>query len=361
MNRVLLHILTGCLLALAASTLYAEEAWTPSSPLPDEVPDVDWIQINNSEWLSGTFISLRNNELKFDSSEFDEQLLDWDDVTELHTSGPVEIVLYDRTVITDRISVIGNKVVLHGQGKLLDRVKILSILPYKESWWSMWDGNISLNMNMRSGNTNNSDFLLQFDSVNRSAFTRVNFNYRGNLSRTNAVLTSNNHWLLLGMDVYLSRRVYLTPLTYDFINNEFKNIKQQHTPATGAGYQIFDTEKFKWDISGSVGYQFIQYYSVQPGQPLIVQGLVTQAGSKLIAEITKTTDYDLSYTFQIDLLDPKNMSHYLLTGLSVEITKSLDIKLTFSWNRFQNPEPRSDGSIPEKDDFTLSAGIGYEF
>ena len=51
----------------------------------------------------------------------------------------------------------------------------------------------------------------------------------------------------------------------------------------------------------------------------------------------------------------------LITTISVELNKFLDLDVTFQWERVGDPEPDTDGEIPEKDDFRITVGLGIEF
>jgi hypothetical protein len=38
-----------------------------------------------------------------------------------------------------------------------------------------------------------------------------------------------------------------------------------------------------------------------------------------------------------------------------------DLDISFIWDRIGKPQQRADGSTPEKDDYRLMIGLGYEF
>ncbi len=49
------------------------------------------------------------------------------------------------------------------------------------------------------------------------------------------------------------------------------------------------------------------------------------------------------------------------TGPSFDLLGSLDFDLTFVWDRNETPQQESDGSRPERNDFRLTAGLGWDF
>ena len=54
-------------------------------------------------------------------------------------------------------------------------------------------------------------------------------------------------------------------------------------------------------------------------------------------------------------------SHHLLSTLSFDIWGPLDLDVSFTWDRVEQPVARDDGSVPESDDYRLSVGIGIDF
>jgi hypothetical protein len=47
-------------------------------------------------------------------------------------------------------------------------------------------------------------------------------------------------------------------------------------------------------------------------------------------------------------------------ALEIELTSRLDLDLSFVWDRIQNPKPEENGTVPDRDDFYLFFGIGFE-
>ena len=53
-----------------------QEEWHPPVPNPQ---DFDWIKMTSGEWLKGDIRSLREEQLEFESEEFDTLTIEWDD------------------------------------------------------------------------------------------------------------------------------------------------------------------------------------------------------------------------------------------------------------------------------------------
>lgn len=355
--------LISSILIIAAYSLSAQESgvWNPTSPVSGIELDSDWLQLSHGEWIKGELVSLRDDTLKFDSDEFDEQSFDWEDVKELHTAGQVNVVFLNRNVVVSRISIIEDTVVLHDSNELASRFEVTSVVPSRSSWWALWEGRISLGFNVRSGNTNQTDLVIRYDTVNRTAFNRINIDYLGNFSKVDKKLTTSNHNADFNWSYFFNRRFYIVPLYYEFYNNPFKNIAQQHTPAFGFGYEVLKIKSVDWEVTGGLGYRYIEYNSVEAGKNPDLQSLIIPLATSLIIDITESTGLDLKYRINFDILNIENINQDFSALINVDITKFLELEVSFTWSRVGNPEPRSDGSIPEKDDFGLSAGIGFNY
>jgi hypothetical protein len=40
---------------------------------------------------------------------------------------------------------------------------------------------------------------------------------------------------------------------------------------------------------------------------------------------------------------------------------AIDFDISWIWDRIQDPQPRSDGSVPESDDFRTTVGLTFDF
>jgi hypothetical protein len=49
------------------------------------------------------------------------------------------------------------------------------------------------------------------------------------------------------------------------------------------------------------------------------------------------------------------------TTLSFDLFKDFDLDISYVWDRIDKPQPKSDGSIPDRDDFQTIVSIAYEF
>jgi hypothetical protein len=59
--------------------------------------------------------------------------------------------------------------------------------------------------------------------------------------------------------------------------------------------------------------------------------------------------------------DSSLYQHNIVTTLSTDLIRNIDLDVGFIWERTAKPQERADGTFPEKDDFRLLVSIDYEF
>ncbi|HUC32539.1 MAG TPA: hypothetical protein VMS14_04005, partial [Ilumatobacteraceae bacterium] len=112
------------LLLFATGPAFAADAAAPTpvpspSPSPQPAPwypqsksagNFDWVQTTSGEWLKGELVAMYDEELEFDSEEFEEQTLDWEDVAEIHSAQVMNVGLLGRRQAVGLLHIIGDRV-----------------------------------------------------------------------------------------------------------------------------------------------------------------------------------------------------------------------------------------------------------
>jgi hypothetical protein len=78
-------------------------------------------------------------------------------------------------------------------------------------------------------------------------------------------------------------------------------------------------------------------------------------------EISKSIDYLFDYSLRVLNKDNGLYTHHLLTTLSFDLFKDLDLDISFVWDRMERPKQTASGKIPEQDDYQVIVGVSYEF
>jgi long-subunit fatty acid transport protein len=129
----------------------------------------------------------------------------------------------------------------------------------------------------------------------------------------------------------------------------------------GIGYQLIDTARTDWTIFTGPAYQETSYSEVELGEDRKESAWTWSAGTAFEISLTNRIDLLADYRFNFAKDDAGGYSHRMTSTLEIDLTDSLDFNITAEWSRTEVPKPNADGTIPEKDDYRFSMGIGYEF
>jgi hypothetical protein len=343
--------------------LFAEEAvndWRP----PDD--GFDWIQLKHKEWLMGEIKSMYKGSLEFDSDNLDMQSIDWDDVTYLRSAGESSINIEDTGALTGFLEIEGDLVrLIDGEDVMeFNRTQLISLSPSGDSEIDLWAIDLTLSLNLRSGNTDQVDYSTRFSAKRRTARSRLVTNYVGNISKTDGgtgelVETINNHRINGAWDIYATRNFFYSPFFGEYYRDPFQNIDQRITVGVGIGYTIMDTGKIEWIVGGGPAYQSVRYISVQPGEEDKITGGALVFGTDYDQAINSKLDFIFNYQLTAADSDLGGYTHHLLASVETAITDSLDFDVSFMWDRVSQPTTDAEGNTPDPDDYRLLIGIKW--
>lgn len=338
-------------------------AWNNFVPPRDE--KFDWIQLKSGEWLKGELNVLYNFSLEFDSDKLDLLTLDWDDIKQVRGAGLQRIRIEPSDGESEPFTVIGilnlvdDKATVRVGDKVqeFDRGQIISIAEGTK----LWKGKISLGANVRGGNTDLVDSTFLANVMRRTARSRIVADYIGNSSRVENVRTSNYHRLNSFYDIFTTSKFFWRVISGEYFRDPFKNINHQVSADTSFGYHLIRSAKTEWEVSGGIGALYKRFVSVEPGQDIENVSPALGLGTRYKAALRSWIDFLFDFSFQIVDPDSGTYIHHLITTLESDLVGDFDLDISFVWDRVRDPQPEADGTVPEKDDYQLIVGIGYEF
>jgi hypothetical protein len=348
---------------LLPTFLCADEVITEWRPPED---GFDWVQLKHKEWLMGEIKSMYKDSLEFDSDNLDLQNIDWADVTYLRSAGESSINIEDVGEITGVLEISGDTIKLIDGDDVTEfnRARLVSLTPAGDREFDLWAVDLTLSLNIRSGNTEQIDYTTRFSAKRRTAGSRVVANYVGSISKTDAgtgtlVETINNQRVTIGWDIYATRNFFYSPFFGEYYRDPFQNIDQRLTAGVGIGYTIMDTGKIEWNVSGGPAYQSVKYISVEAGQDDSVSGGALVLGTDYDQEINSMLDFIFNYNLTAASAELGGYTHHMLASIETEITGSLDFDVSFMWDRVGQPTADAAGNSPTPDDYRLMVGINW--
>ncbi|MBN2896511.1 MAG: DUF481 domain-containing protein [Campylobacterales bacterium] len=346
-----------------------------------EIPEIpasgDWIKLESQEWIGGSLKAVYLEKVEFDSYTLGHLSLPLSRIRRLITRQNVTLnarietqaqmwyehipgytrAHYGTLDLTDQTAWIKTP----RTSSSVARKMIVSITPYKQRETEYWNAKATAGLDLRNGNTDTTGFNAIAWLTRRSAITRLRLDYIGMLSHQNSEETANNHRLKQKFDLYMTRSLYLTPLTSELFADRYQNIDYQWRLGSGIGVGLYDEADFEWDLSTGPAIIGTRYHTVEVDESLYRRSWALQIDSLVFKQL----EYDVAarFDYRFTLMDGSSggYRHYLLNQFSRRLVGNVDLDLSLVWNYLHNPIAASDGVRPQKSDFQLLLGIGAGF
>jgi putative salt-induced outer membrane protein YdiY len=335
----------------------------PPAPVIDTSDGFDWLRLTSGEWLKGEILVFDREVLEFESDELGDLKLDWEDVAEIRTTNEFTLVLEDRREITGifRMQDQGVFVTDPAGTRTFARADVFRMVPGEPREANYWSGKVTLGLTARSGNTNQSDFTTSIALLRRTARSRLPIQFDSAYGELEGDPNTDNQRLRSNFDWYIGSRLYLTPLGFELYRDTFQNLQLRASPYTGLGYTLVDSGPLEWNVNSALGYRYTRYDSVEAGEDDTDGSGVGIVGTTFSWDPTSNIEIDLDYSAQIGLEDTNDTNQGATLNLSVDLWWDLELDVQLRWDRVGRPQPDSDGNVPEKDDYRLTVGLGWEF
>lgn len=357
MKNKKLSVLIGAISLFVSMPVLAADEFRP----PND--GYDWIQLTSGEWLKGEFIGLFNDEVEFDSEVLDDLTIDWEDVAQIVSAREFGISIDGGDLFTGSLRFDAERIIVSTSSgeQEIERKDLIGISLSAEREIDRWEAKMSLGLNARKGNAEFVEQNTVASLERRTPISRATIGYVGSFNETEGVRVADNHRVTGVLDRFSRSKLFWRPVNIQYYRDEFQNIKHQGTLATGLGYELRDTKKTDWYVYASAGVNYLERVSVEPGQPENRRSPSYTLGTDFETDLTSWIEY--LFTYRVSFLDDESgkRQHHLVTTLSTDLIRDIDFDVSLIWDRTELPQPASDGTIPEKDDYRLAVGIGFEF
>lgn len=322
----------------------------------------DWLRLTSGEWLKGTLKRMREDEIEFDSDKLDLVKFDWEKVDQLHCPQINTYVFEDKVDVVGRGVVTKDRVLIETVDGVesYPRSELLSIVdgePRELNWWST---KLGIGFSANAGNTNQGSLTMYFELARADYRTRSRLRYDGTIGYANREENVNRHIGTAEVVLYLSHRWYFTPAAAQLLNDRFQNIHFRATPGAGAGVHVFDTKKVEWDLESGLGYQYIEFLSTAAGVKNPQNDGFVSFGTYAEFEFVDDVELEIEWRTNLVYTTIGNTNHTGRAKFSVEITDIFDFETSFLFLRTEEPPPRADGTVPEKNDYQLIVSVALE-
>ena len=309
-----------------------------------------------------TITSMRDDVFLFDSEKFKDLTLDWADVVEVYSPNRNRYVRGFDEEIAGTGHIVGDAVTIQtDSGPVqMTRSELTAILPGELRELSRWSGHLGLAFNGTWGASHQSTFSTNAWLMREDAHTRGRLDYTVAWGQANGVVNVNNMWANGKFDVFLSKVFFVTPLFGLVGYNDFLNLGLRGVVGAGAGVHLLDRPKIEWDFTVGGAYLYTRYSSVLAPASDVSHDAAVMLGTRLHWDIATDIDLDLGHT---TLLVPTSfgVTQFDTWGtFSMDVWRRVELDLTVRHTRIREPQARSDGTVPNKDQVQLLVGLGLD-
>jgi putative salt-induced outer membrane protein YdiY len=323
---------------------------TPCSVKADE------LHLLNGDVITGQLIRMEENQLFFKTTYAGEIKVNWSEVINLITDGPIEVILIDGKVvlgISQRASVNimqleTEKLEAPSNFKLSE---VTAINPMKKPIVKI-TARINAGLTQERGNTDTDDFSLDGEFNARSEKNR--YTLWGELDKEKSKGdTTVENWLAFGRYSYFLTHKWFLYAQGIFEHDKFEDLDLRSTLGAGPGYQFFESEALNLSVSAGPAWVDEEFDKAEDDDYAAGQWLINydQYFFNKIVQL---------FHRQIGLISLSDSENWLLKtrqGLRFPIYKGFTTTLQYNYDYDNDPSSDAD----EKWDSKLMFLLGWQF
>lgn len=331
--------------------------------IPSDTPLQDWAQLATGETLGGEFLRMRDGNVEFDSDEMGVVTLDWEDLLHMRVTTPHTYVREDLVPFRGKAALGDGELVvctLGGEARLAPG-EVLSVVEGDGRERDRWTLAISAGYSGAFGNARQHTVNGQVRIRREDRLSRLSVGYDVNYSEASVEDSDSlkrvveNMWGHAALDFFVSRRFYITAAQGRVGYDWFQNIELRATPGAGVGVRILDGGP-DWDVELGGGYQFTRFRTVQADRDETSNDAGVRIATFLSVDITSDLEFEASHEASVVVTD-LDQSHYLTKAMLSYDLGDVDVHVSLYWDRLRRPEQAADGTRPDPDSLTVTAGL----
>lgn len=361
-DQALVIALCGLLVVCATIAAADEEPPQDWHPRSEFAGQFDWVQLRSGEWVKGSIIAMYDGDLEFDSDEFKKITLSWHKITEMRTSQVVSVRLLGDRIAVGKAVLLGAEMAVYGQTvERFAKDEVMTITAGAPREINFWDAKIFTGISILSGNSDVREVTVLADVKRRTIHNRIIVDFASARNVTDDVRIADNQRAGVKWDKFINDRLFVSPVFGEYYRDPIQNIRRRFTIGVGLGYQLMDSRKIDWTVSGGPAYQESRYESSIEGEDSDEKTAALALSTRAEWKILRWLEFDGSYRAQIVNEASGSYNHHMVVSFELTITRILDFDASWIWDRIQEPRPGADGITPEPDDFRTAVGLTFNF
>lgn len=319
----------------------------------------DWIQFKAGEWLKGELRWMRQKEVEFKSKKLKTMSFKWRDIAQLQLRKIKTFVLEGNVAETGTAMVTREDIIIQTDDgvKIYPRDQLVSIVRGEPRERNYWSTILRAGLSGAAGNSSNLSFNAFWRLARTDPRTRALISYEGTIGGTSTEQTVNRQIGNAEMTVYVTRRLYVSPVVAQLLNDRFQNLRLRATPSAVVGVYLFDKRKVEWNLDGGPGYQYTNLLSATVGSANPQHDGSVTMGTFFKWRFIPDNRIELEWRTNVIYTQIGLTNHTGIARLRVKITGIFRFTTEFTYLRTERPPEREDGTAPKSNDYQLVVGL----
>ena len=314
-------------------------------------PSADEVWLKNGDRLTGKVVALDGGTLVFKTSYAGDLSIQWGEVGNLKTDGPIKVVLGDETTAQGQVSPgDSGKVKVKdeqvAEPVTVDLANVKTINP-KSPLRTKLRANTGLSMTR--GNTDTQDIYADAEFMARTLQNRYTMGALYKRSEDYSVKTEEKALGYLKYDHFFAKKWYgYANATAE--QDEFKDLDLRSTLGVGVGYQFIESDLTNLSLEGGLSYVDENYIIAEDNSFAAGRGALKFDHFIL----PKSLQYFLYHTALQSVADSDDLILFTQTGFRIPFYKNLNITAQINWEYDKSPSPGK-----KESDYTYLLTFGY--
>ena len=322
----------------------------------------DQVTLKNQDRITGKVVKKEGEKLTFKSDHFGEVTIPWEQVQDLRTDDPIDVVLTSGTPTKTIINTgdpsgaapLQQIEVVRDSAEQLKWERL-----QRPSWMDLWAGTATIGYAGAQGNAKTRTFTGGFNAsrLTRTDRTTVYFAAIRSSAFIEGIQASTAQavrggW---GYDHNVTRRIFFNGFN-DYEYDKFQNLDLRFVLGGGLGYIAWQGERGRLDLLAGVAYNREQFGPPPPEAAFTRNSAEAYVGNRWSYALTGVTTLAQSFRYFPNLSDTGSYRMNFDISANTRLFKWLIWNLAVSDRFLSNPIPGR-----QKNDLLYTTGIGISF
>jgi putative salt-induced outer membrane protein YdiY len=339
------------LIVLCTLVLIATSAWA------------DQITLKNGDRVTGAIVKMDGGTLTIKSALMGQVTVPWNQVSEIKSDAPLNVVLPSGTVQAT-VATSDGKLQLEGKQQAVPFSEVTALRNADEQkayervlhpgWGQLWAGTASLGFAGTSGNARTLTFTTGVNAARLTKTDKTSVYFSA--IKASALVNGKNSDTAqavrggVGYDHNVSSRLFVNVFN-DWEYDRFQNLDLRFVLGGGLGFHVVKTERSKLDLLAGIDFNHSSFST-----PLTRNSAEFFWGDEYALKLSGATSLVQSYRMFDDLTNTGTYRVNFDVGLATKLSKWLTWNVSLSDRYLNHPAPGR-----KTNDFLYTTGIGITF